>query len=144
MIAYELALPQRARCCADADPPHAQHEGKKFRVMRNSLKLTRSRVINSQRAIRGVTAWKRLHAAVCAIWIINKWVKRNNSRRNAALLPNSRRKSATFIRIACATALYHGAKRRGRNAQRQGNSEHAFGTNESNFCSPAGFMVVEH
>ena len=77
-------------------------------VMRNSLELTRSRVISSQRAMRCVTTWKRLHAAVCAIWIISKWVNRNNSRRNAALSLNSRRKSTMFIRIAvpppCTTA----------------------------------------
>ena len=32
--------------------------------------------------MRFCTTWKRLHAAVCAIWIISKCVKRNNSRFN--------------------------------------------------------------
>ena len=81
----ELAFPQAAHCRADADPPHAQHERKKFLRNANSLELTRSRVINIQRAMRCVTTWKRLHAAVCAIWIISKWVKRNTSLFNARL-----------------------------------------------------------
>ena len=71
-VADELAFPQDAHCRVTPSRRTPSMSARNSCVMRNSLELTRSRVIKIQRAMRCVTTWKRLHAAVCAIWIISK------------------------------------------------------------------------
>ena len=145
-VADELAFLQAARCHVDADPPDAQHERKK--LLRNAKLVGVDAVAGHQQpaghALCAPT-WKRLHAAVCAIWIISKWVKRNNSRRNAALSL----KFAAKVRYRSSALPCRRLGPRHETARRAlpsaiGKPDHAFRADESDLRSPVAIHGSQH